>query len=735
MNLAYRLATGKEGELPRLPGSLQVNRRLAQWLRFRSDGNVEVRSGKVELGQGIATALAQIAAEELDVGIQRIRMLPASTATSPDEAVTSGSLSVQESGTALRYACAEARAIYLDAAAAKLGVAVEGLTVEDGVILSSSGARTSYAELADDALLEREATARVAPKNAAEHRIVGSSIERLDLAPKVYGLPVFVHDLELPHMLHARVLRPPSPGAKLISLNEATVLALPGVAGLVRDGSFVGVLAEREELALKALEVLRAAATWEETDTLPDAAALGDWLKAQALETKLIAERAAESNAGVARTVRARYSRPYLAHASLAPSCAVAQWQGERLHVYSHSQGIYNLRTDLALAFRLPREQIVVEHRQGAGCYGHNGADDVALDAALLARAAGDRPVKLVWSRADELAWTPFGPAMAVEIEADLDARGEILAWRHEVWSNGHSSRPGRAAVPVLLAAGQLAQAFERTLSINPPTAAGGGAERNALPLYELPAYRIASHRLLGMPLRTSALRSLGAYANVFAIESFIDELAAARGDDPLALRLRLTADVRAREVIECAARRAGWSGWKKREGRGHGIGFARYKGSGAYCAVIAEIEAGREIRVERVVVAVDVGLVVNPDGVANQIEGGAIQAASWTLKEQVRFDRRRVTSDSWDEYPILRFAEVPAVEVELVARSDEPAVGAGEAAQGPTAAAIANAVFDALGVRVRDLPITPERILAAAEQDSSRERINAVEDFERRRC
>jgi len=715
MNLAFRLAAGGAGNAPRLPGGLHFNRRLSQWLRFLPDGTIDVRSGKVEIGQGITTALAQIAAEELDVRIERIRMATASTAGSPDEGVTSGSLSIQESGTALRYACAEARAIYLEAAAKRLGVAAESLSIADGEIVAPGGARSSYAELADDALLEREATAGVAPKQGAQHRLVGTPVQRLDLAQKIYGGPCFVHDLELSGMLHARVLRPPSPAATLQSLDDARARALPGVVAVARDGSFVGVLAEREETALQALAALRQGAVWRELESLPDAGALADWQKAQPAEIQIIAERSVSAATGTVQTRRARYTRPYLAHASVAPSCAVAQWDAGRLQVWSHSQGIFNLRTDLALAFALPAESVVVLHAEGAGCYGHNGADDVAFDAALLARAAAGRPVKLQWTREDELSWAPFGPAMTVEIEADLDAGGAILAWRHDIWSNGHSSRPGRAKTPALLAAAHLEQAFERPLAVNPPVAAGGGADRNAVPAYDLPAWRIRSHRLLAMPIRTSALRSLGAYTNVFAIESFLDELAAERGEDPLARRLRLLSEPRARAVLEAAARRADWAGWTKREGRGHGIGFARYKGSGAWCAVVAEIEAGREIRVLRLVIAADVGLVINPDGAANQIEGGAIQAASWTLKEQVRFDRTRITSGSWDDYPILRFSEVPAVEVELMERPQAPSLGAGEAAQGPTAAAIANAVFDALGVRVRDLPITPERIIAAA--------------------
>jgi CO/xanthine dehydrogenase Mo-binding subunit len=295
------------------------------------------------------------------------------------------------------------------------------------------------------------------------------------------------------------------------------------------------------------------------------------------------------------------------------------------------------------------------------------------------------------------MAWAPVGACQAVDVEADLDKNGEIVAWRHDVWGNGHVSRPGRGKTPTLHAASQLAKPFPRNVAINPPLAGGGGSERNAT-----------------MPIRTSSLRTLGAFANVFAIESFMDELAVERGEDPLAFRLRHLRDARARAVLEAAAKRAGWSAWQKRDGAGHGLGFARYKGAGAYCAAVAEVETDPDIRVFRLVLAIDVGEAINPDGVINQTEGGAIQATSWVLKEAVRFDRTRITSDTWETYPILRFSEVPAVEVELIARPEAKALGAGEAAHGPVAGAIANAVFDALGVRVRDLPITRERIVAA---------------------
>lgn len=708
------------GDASALPGSLRLNRRLRQWVRFDADGFVEVRSGKVEIGQGILTALAQIVADELDVSLARVRMVPASTAMSPDEGVTSGSLSVQESGTALRRACAEARAICLQTAAARLGESVEALSVNDGSIESKSGARTSYWELAAADLLEREATGRFAPKAAHAYRVVGAACARLDLADKVFGRPCFIHDLELPAMLHGRVLRPSSPGAVVVHCDEVAVGELPGIVQIVRDGAFIGVLAQTEAGAEAALEKLATSTIWQDGVALTDETSLPSWLKSQESETSIVDSKSSARPESVARTVKASYTRPYLAHASIGPSCAVAQLDVSGLHVWTHSQGIFNLRRDLALALGVTENRIVVEHVQGAGCYGHNGADDVAFDAARLARAAQGRPVRVQWSRADELGWAPFGPAMTIAIEADLDAGGEIVGWRHEVWSNGHTSRPGRATSPALLGAWHLAQPFDRLPAINPPVARGGGAERNAIPPYEFPAWQIVNHCVLPMPLRTSALRSLGAYANVFAIESFIDELALDQGTDPVAFRLRYLRDPRARAVIERAAAKARWGERHTGEGVGRGIGFARYKNAGAYCAVVAEIEAEAQIRVRRLVIAVDVGLVINPDGLANQIEGGAVQSTSWTLKEAVRFDRSRVTSDTWEAYPILRCTETPAVDVEIVSRPEQPALGAGEAAQGPTAAAIGNAVFNALGVRVRDLPLTAERIAAAATTTAS---------------
>jgi nicotinate dehydrogenase subunit B len=710
--------TASDADAPALPGSLKANPVLADWIRVRPDGRVEAFPGKVEIGQGILTALHQIVADELDVGLERVTLVPARTGQSPNEGVTSGSLSVQDSGTALAFACAEIRSLFLGAAALRLGTSPDRLEVEDGVIRGPGNAQTSYWELADAVPLDRQATAQVAPKPAAQRRFVGRDIPRTDIPGKVFATHAFIHDLVQPNMLHGRVLRSEFAHARVDAVDDSAVRSVPGFVAIVRDGNFLGVLAESERAAEACVAKLAAATGWTVTETLPDETDLVAWLKSQPVETKVVDRRESRTREEVARTIECDYSRPYLAHGSIAPSCAVARWDGDGVRVWTHSQGIYNLRAEIAKVTGVPEARITVEHSEGAGCYGHNAADDAALDAVLLARQAEGRPVRVQWSRRDELTGGPLGAAMAVRIEAGLSASGDIVTWRHELWSNGHGSRPGRGERPTLRAASEVTGGPEPFVSVNSPMARGGGAERNAVPLYDFPAWEVVNNRLLTMPIRVSSLRTLGAFANVFAIESFVDEIAAARGECPLAFRLRHLKDARARAVLEAAANRAGWTEWAGGEGRGHGIAMARYKNMGAYCAAVAEVEADEEVRVRRLVMAVDVGDVINPDGVRNQIEGGAVQATSWVLKEAVRFDREKITSGDWETYPILRFSEVPEVVVEIVARETEKPAGAGEAAHGPAAGAIANAVHDALGVRVRHLPITRDNIMKAIEQN-----------------
>jgi nicotinate dehydrogenase subunit B len=631
------------------------------------DGTITIRVGKVEIGQGIVTALAQIAADELGVPLDRVRVLPASTRYGPDEGFTAGSLSISTSGPALRGACAQVRD-----------------RLQAGTAVGEPGGP------------------------------VGTSLPRLDLPAKVAGRPSFIHDLRLPGQLFGRVLRPPSPGATLRQFDPTRMDARDGVE-IVQDGSFIGVVAPDEAKATKAVSALRDATEWDERDTLPDENDLHTYLRTGPHETVETSSTTVPPPPG--RRFHATYSRPFLAHASMAPSCAAACWNDDgTISVWSHSQGIHPLRTAIARSLGLDEDRVQADHVDGAGCYGHNAADDVAFDAVLLARAVPGRPVHVQWSRQDELTWAPFGSAMSADVSAVLDDTGHVQSWECELWSQGHASRPGFAGgAPGLLAGAHLQQPIELPAAADPPPARGGGSLRNADPIYDFPRRRITGHRLLRTPIRSSALRSLGAFMNVFAIESFMDELAEASGTDPLEFRLAHLSDERAHAVLRKAAESSGWGTPLTAEDAGRGIGFARYKNTGAYCAVIAEAEAAQEIRVRRLTIAVDVGQVINPDGVRNQIEGGAVQATSWTLKERVRFDRRRITSDDWETYPILRFSETPHITVEIVEHEDTPSVGAGEAAQGPTAAAIANAVTDALGgVRVRDLPLTSEAVIAA---------------------
>jgi CO/xanthine dehydrogenase Mo-binding subunit len=708
-----------------LPQALAAHPELDSWVRVDASSTITVFTGKVELGQGLLGALARIAADELDVALARVRVCTADTGHGLDERFTAGSLSMMDSGTALRQAACEVRALLVELAAERLGVAVERLEVADGTIADAAGAGSvSYWELTGGRPLRRLARGDVEPKPAHAHRLVGSGARnRIDLRGLIDGTTRFVADLRSDGMLHGRVVRPPSPAATLQSLEDGPVRELAGVVALVRHGSFIGVLAEREEQAVAAAELARRRARWAQQQTLPGAGELGAWLRAQPDEAFLIREgapdgRAAPADSEKAWTHGASYTRPYLMHASIGPSAAMALWERDHLTIWTHSQGVYVLREALAQALGLEQDTIRAVHVVGPGCYGHNGADDAAFDAALLAMAAPGRPVLLKWSRADEHQWEPYGSPALVELRAVLDERGRIADWSHEVWGTTHRLRPMSDGSPNLLAGEHLDPPIARR-GPAPFLAKEAGIHRNATPIYELPRSRVVKHFVAAMPLRTSSLRSLGAYANVFAIESFMDELAAASGRSPLEFRLAHLGDPRAREVLEAAAHAAGWDGTPSEPaGRGSGVALARYKNSAAYAAVVVSLrvdDATAAISLERIVIAADCGEVVDPSGAINQLEGGALQSASWTLKEQVAFDETSVTSIDWDSYPILRFSEVPAVDTHLLDRPGLPFLGTGEATQGPTAAAIANAVADAVGLRLRDTPFTPARVREAA--------------------
>jgi nicotinate dehydrogenase subunit B len=716
-SLAGPAAIAQQAARPPLPGSLNTNRMLDGWIRINANGSVTVNTGKCEIGQGILTALAQIAADELDVAYERIEMVSADTARTPNEGMTAGSQSVENSGTALRFACAEARGILLAAAAQKLNVAVDKLIVSDGAI-SASPVRVTYWDIAKDINFKREASASTKPKPSSQHKVIGKSIPRRDLPAKVTGGTAYVQDMRLPGMLYGRVVRPPSYRAQLVSVDEAAAKAMPGVQAVMRDGSFLAVAATREEQAIKAALALRASAKWSETPDLPPSgAALYEHLKKMpSRDSVTMTVMPANSSGGKVTSVEAEYTRPFQAHGSIGPSCAVAQFKDGKYTIWTHSQGVFPLRDDLSKALRTPAANITCMHVEGSGCYGHNGADDVACDAALLARATGGRPVKLQWMREDEFGWEPFGSAMIMKMQAHLDESKNIVNWQHETWSHPHSTRPmSRPDGSFVLGGWHLANPAPPSTPTDIPQPAGG-ANRNAVPLYDFPRQNILLHFLTDMPVRTSALRTLGAYANVFALESFIDETALAAGADPVEFRLRHMKNPRARAVIELAAQKAGWKPNAKGNGtHGRGIAFAQYKNLAAYCAVVADVTVDRNgnVKVTRAVSAVDAGLAINPDGIVNQIEGGIIQSASWTLKEQVKFDRQRITTRSWAEYPIFTFNDVPAVEVHIINMPNERSLGVGEGSQGPAVAAIANAIANATGKRMRDLPFTPGKVKA----------------------
>lgn len=695
-----------------LPLSLQDNPRLDQWVAFPAPGRVSVRTGKVELGQGVLTALLQVAAEELDVSPGRIDLTSGDTALSPNEGFTAGSLSIQVGGAALRLVTAEVRALMLEAAARQLQCEVARLDVEDGAILKD-GTPTGldYWRLAPALDLSRAATGAAPAKAPGRLRLVGQDLPRTDLPAKLGGAP-FIQDLAPPDLLHARVLHRPRRGARLAALDEAGAARL-GAVTFHRSGDVVAVIGEDEAQVQAAFTRLKDRARWtggvdlKETDS--EAVSLLD----RPTATPRVVERGAPLEAGVAQRLEATYSKPYIAHGSIAPSCGLAKFENGQLTVWTHAQGVFALRGSIARALGLDPALVHVIHHQGAGCYGHNGADDAAFDAAFVAMARPGRTVRVLWTREDELGVAPFGAAMVVKLAAGLDAAGRPVDWTIDIFSPSHGGRPGMNGAVNLLTPLALETPPDDPAPWDLPDAAGGGASRNAFLLYDLPHQKMVHHFITDAPVRTSSMRGLGAFANVFALESFLDEVAEAAGRDPVAYRLSLMSDPRARAVIEEAARMSGWD-TPPPDGFARGFAFSRYKNSAAYLAMAVELSVEEEVRVSRVWCAVDGGLMVNPDGARNQIEGGIVQALSWTLKEQVRFAEGAVSSNTWETYPILRFSEVPRMETRLIGDPAHPPLGLGEVSQGPTAAAVANGVAAALGARLRHLPLTRERIMAA---------------------
>jgi CO/xanthine dehydrogenase Mo-binding subunit len=696
-----------------LPGPLNDNPNLDRWVTFSSAGKVTVLTGRVELGQGVLTAMAQIAADELDIAIERIIVRSGDTEKAPNEGYTAGSQSIQFGGVALRQACADVRALFLDQAARVLGCDVSELSIRDGRIFRNGlSTGQDYWTLSGAVDLTVKATGGGERKKVANFRSIGSSSARLDLPGKIFGENAFIHDMRLDGMVHARVVRQPNRGATLGSIDESAIRrAAKGPVEFVRHGNFLAIVSDNETAVEAGALSAATSVTWQNVETPAPTQQEANWLL-----QRPVVERAfgapVVGNPQNRERYEASYTRGYLAHASISPSCGLAVYREGTLTVWTHCQGVYPLRAALAKTLKLEPSSIVVHHVQGSGCYGHNGADDAAADAAIIAMQRPGRPVRVRWRREEEFVYEPKTPAMVVKVSALLDDAGKPVDWTQEIWSPTHNLRPGAGGN--LLGALALPDPLPEPPPNDVPEANGGGATRNAEPLYNIPAKRILHHLVIEAPVRTSALRGLGAMPNVFALESCIDELAERAGKDPVEYRLSITDDARARAVIDKAAAMAQWKTDAPRgTGRGRGIAFARYKNRAAYSTVVVELSVDEEIRLHHVWCATDAGLVINPDGVLNQLEGGIIQSASWVLKEQVRFDNGIATYD-WETYPVLKFSEVPEIDIALINTKDEVPLGVGEVTAGPTAAAIGNAVSHALGARLRDLPLTRDRIVAS---------------------
>jgi len=607
------------------------------------------------------------------------------------------------------------RALFLDQAAASFGYTRADLAVRDGAI-TQNGEPTGqdYWSLASAVDLRRDANGRSPTKTVSDYSIVGRNAPRVDLAAKVFGGPAFIHDMVLDGMVHARVVRQPRRGATIAKVDEAALRrAAKGPIEIVRHGNFLAILGADETVVEAVAAVAPDHVAWDGLDPINPYQEEARWLLQQPSIDRTIGPPPPAEPTPATTRHEATYTRMHIAHASVAPSCGLAQYRDGRLTVWTHSQGVYPLRDALARTLKLDPAAISVKHAQGPGCYGHNGADDAATDAAVIAFHRPGQPVRVRWRREEEFAFEPVSPAMVVTTQTVLDGSGHPADWTTEIWSGRHSSRPGGGGN--LLAAEALPDPPPPPPAVESGYPPGAGT-RNGEPLYDFPTKRIVHHLIADTPVRTSSLRGLGATLNVFAIESSMDELAERARQDPVAYRLSVLADTRARAVVEHVARISGWqAGLPVGTGRGRGVAFARYKNMAAYAAVVAEVEVDESVRLVRVWCAADAGLVINPDGAINQLEGGIIHGASWALKEGVRLDTYGISSRYWESYPVLRFSEVPEVTVELVdAAMDRPCLGVGEASGGPTVAAIGNAVAHALGARLRDLPLTRERVMAA---------------------
>jgi CO/xanthine dehydrogenase Mo-binding subunit len=691
------------------------------WLRFTPDGLFELQSGKVELGQGISAALIQIGCNALGIEPDQVTWVAGDTEFSPDEGFTAGSQSVEVGGAAWQRVGDVVRSHFAVLAAQRFSCQPTEMSLRAGAFIGPSGESLSYHQLVQDGELAW-ANLRVDADTPFIIAIPSDvvQVKRSDLWLKFTG-GGFIHDRVLPDMWHARILRGPHPFSKAIALNVAQLETLPGVDRVLVQNDFVALLGRDEGRLNKAHAQAKSLTSWAHPELPPcqDVQALLPQLRRQSsIPLKQHEGQASAPPSHLdARSLQHQYSRPFIAHASIGPACALA---GPDPHgglvVWSHSQGVFKLRDQIAQALQLSPGSVQVKHAPGAGCYGHNGADDVAFDAAFIAQTWGLN-VRVQWSREDELSVSPMGAASLVDIHAGLNGDGRIDHWHVQVWSPTHLNRPGWGDGIQLLGAWSAIPDCHPPVAKDVPLPTGGGL-RNAVPAYDVGNLTVEQHFLDTVPVRVSALRSLGAHANVFAIESMMDELSELTGADPVAFRLQHLADPRARHVIHKVIDMSDWH-LRGESGTGHGYGlaYARYKNKAGYCAIVAHVEVSERVKVHKIWACVDVGMIVHPDGLLNQIEGGIIQAISWSLLESVQWTNEGISTHDWDHYPILSFQDVPPIEIHLVEDAVNPSLGSGEVATGPCAGALGNAVAHALGIRARHLPLNPENLMQCIHQ------------------
>jgi CO/xanthine dehydrogenase Mo-binding subunit/aerobic-type carbon monoxide dehydrogenase small subunit (CoxS/CutS family) len=702
---------------PSRPTLLDTYNRVQDWMTFQVPDQVTLLPGKMELGQGLHSALIQVAAAELDLRPDQLKIAQIDTQHSLNEGYTSGSRSMETTGMALRIAAAAVRTFCENYVLEAFEARANDLEIANGRFRhTSSGNSLSYWDIMNSEGDGLEIPDQVQVRSS-HHSLSEETILRPDLHAKVTGQTVFIQDLSLPEMLHGRMMRPPFPGYELLDV-PTSVADLPGILHVHQDGQLLGLVAASAEALRKGMAILAQRTRWQPKPIPTAPETLSDHLKQAPSQSYVIQAGTPvegplpdpEQQATTASRVQAHYEKPFQLHATLGPSAGAAQFADGRLQIWTYNQGVFPMRAGAASVTGLPESQIRVRRMEGSGCYGHNGADDAAMDAVVLAMAVPGRPVHVQWTRADENAWEPTAPAMAMQFEAGLDAQGQLTHWNQDVWSYPHLGRPGGRSdgFSNYLVANQRADAQPRPPRRVIPAPHLGGW-RNAEPLYALPALRNITHFVPDSPLRTSSFRGLGAFGNVFAIESFMDEAARAADQDPLQFRLRYLQDARARAVLIAAAEGSAWADRSQLPAQhGRGLAFARYKNQAIYLAAVVDVEVRSDpfdIRLLKVVIAADAGQIVDADGIANQLEGGFIQAASMALYERVTYDDTDIHSLDWESYPILRFGNSPAIKTILLDRPGQPFLGTGEGATGPAPAAIANAVAHAGGGRLRQIP------------------------------